>query len=65
MIRPAHFLPLCLLTLGCGEKPVAESAPAEEAAEKMLVGEIAETVLAEMRNKKITDGNRGTGLAAT
>lgn len=43
MIHPTHFLAgafLCLLALGCGEKPVAESAPAEIAAERMLVGEI-------------------------
>ncbi len=54
----SHFIfPLCLLTLGCGEKPVSESAPA---AERMLVGEIPESVLAEMRYKRITDGNGGT-----
>jgi hypothetical protein len=51
---------LCLLTLGCGEKPVSKSTPVEEAAEKMLVGEIAETVLAGMRYKRITDGNGTT-----
>jgi hypothetical protein len=58
----SHFLylPLCLLTLGCGEKPVSKSTPAEEESERMLVGEIAETVLAEMRYKRITDGNGGT-----
>lgn len=63
MIHPIHVLAgafLCLLTLGCGEKPVSEKSPAEEAAESMLVGEIAETVLAEMRYKRITDGNGGT-----
>ena len=54
------MLPLCLLPLGCREKPVSKSTPAEEPAEKMLVGEIAETVLAEMRYKRITDGNGGT-----
>ena len=60
MIHTTHFLAgafLCLLTLGCGEKPVTESAPA---AEKLLVGEIEETVLAGMRYKRITDGNGGT-----
>jgi len=63
MIHPTHFLVgafLCLLTLGCGEKPVSKSTPVEEAAEKMLVGEIAETVLAGMRYKRITDGNGTT-----
>lgn len=63
MIHPSHFfaaLFLCLLSLGCGEKPVAESTPVEEAAEGILVGEIAETVLAEMRYKRITDSNGGT-----
>lgn len=52
------ILSLCLLSTGCGKKSVSESAPAE--AEKMLVGEIAESVLAEMRYKRITDGNGGT-----
>ncbi len=59
---PEIFLILstCLLSTGCGDKPVVEKAPAEKAAENLLVGEIAETVLAEMRYKRITDGNGGT-----
>lgn len=39
------------MTLGCGEKPVTESTPVEET---------AETVLAGMRYKRITEGNGGT-----
>lgn len=61
MKRPAHFLAgafLCLLSPGCGEKQVTKNTP--EQAEKRLVGEIAETVLAEIRYKRITDGNGGT-----
>lgn len=54
------MLPLCLLPLGCREKPVSKSTPAEEPAEKMMVGEIAESVLAEIGYKRITDGNGGT-----
>jgi hypothetical protein len=54
------MLPLCILTLGCGEKPVSKSTAVEEAAENPLVGEIAESVLAEMRYKRITDGNGTT-----
>lgn len=63
MIHPTHFLAgafLCLLSLGCGEKPVSKRTPVEEVGEGMLVGEIAESVLAEMRYKRITDGNGGT-----
>ncbi len=54
------ILSFCLLSLGCGEKQVAEKHTADVAVEKMLVGEIAETVLAEMRYKRITDGNGTT-----
>jgi hypothetical protein len=63
MIHTTHFLAgafLCLLTFGCGEKPVSKSTPVEEAAEGMLVGEITESVLAEMRYKRITGGNGTT-----
>jgi hypothetical protein len=51
------FALVCLLFLGCGEKPVSKNTAVEEAAENPLVGEIAESVLAEMRYKRITDGN--------
>jgi hypothetical protein len=59
-IMKSLFAMVCLLFLGCGEKPVSKSTAVEEAAENPLVGEIAETVLAEMRYKRITDGNGGT-----
>lgn len=56
LLSPILWLGLC----GCEKKSVTESSPKENPATRMLAGDIAESVLPEMRYKRITDRNGGT-----